>query len=276
VALFANYGVTDRFDLGVAIPITRIDLDANVRARILRLSTAGNVLVHTFVEGQDVAEQSFSSAGSATGIGDVVLRSKYNFLRGANAGLAVAVDLRLPTGDENELLGLGTAQGKFLFIASSANTRVSAHVNVGFTVSGKGPRDTEFLFEPLGASDEFNYAGGVEFVAHPRLTLLADFLGRTLMDAGKVEVETKTFQFRAPASATGADRLETSTANPITGQPYRQLGLQSGNLSLMLGSTGFKFNAATNLLVMANVLFPLSDAGLRDRLTVAFGVDYAF
>jgi hypothetical protein len=55
------------------------------------------------------------------------------------------------------------------------------------------------------------------------------------------------------------------------------LALQTGrNLSLLLGSTGFKLNAATNLLVMANVLFPLNSAGLRDRLTFAFGVDYAF
>ena len=66
--------------------------------------------------------------------------------------------------------------------------------------------------------------------------------------------------------------VQTSSTNPLTGQPYEQLGLRSGDLSLLLGAAGFKFNAGTNLLLNANVLFPLTDAGLRDRLTFAFGI----
>ncbi len=275
-ALFANYGVTDRLDLGVAIPISRVDLDANVRTRIVRLSTADNVLVHTFVEGQNVSEATFSRGATATGIGDIVVRTKYNFLREGNTGVSAGFDLRLPTGDEDDLLGLGTTQGKFYLILSSGNDRLSPHVNIGYTASGEGNRETEFLFEPLGASDEFNYAGGVEFVAHPRLTILADFLGRTLIDAGDLELETKSFPFRVGTTAPITAPIQTSVTNPLTGQPYSQLALQSGNLSLLLGSTGFKFNAANNLLVAANVLFPLSNKGLRDRLTFAFGLDYAF
>jgi hypothetical protein len=69
----------------------------------------------------------------------------------------------------------------------------------------------------------------------------------------------------------------TSTINPITQEPYRQLALQAeSNLSILLGSAGFKFNAATNLLFAGHVLFPINNAGLRDRLTFAIGVDYAF
>jgi hypothetical protein len=37
-----------------------------------------------------------------------------------------------------------------------------------------------------------------------------------------------------------------------------------------------KYNAFGNVLVAANVLFPLNKAGLRDTLTLAFGLDYAF
>jgi hypothetical protein len=276
LALFTNYGLTDRLDVGLAIPISRVDLEADVHARILRLSTASNPLVHTFEDGQDVSERTFSQSGSATGLGDIVLRTKYNFLRTPNAGLAVGIDLRLPTGDEDDLLGLGTTQGKFILIASSQHERLSPHANLGFTISGQGNREPQYGFVPLGVSDEFNYAGGVEFVAHPKLTILGDFLGRTLMDAGTLELETKTFPFRAGVGSVPPVPLQPSTTNPVTGQPYDQLALQSGNLSLLLGSTGLKFNAAANLLVTANVLFPLTDAGLRDRLTFAFGVDYAF
>jgi hypothetical protein len=275
-AVFANYGVTDRFDVGVAIPITHVSLDANVKARILRLSSTDNVLVHTFVQGQNVTENNFPDSGSATGIGDLVVRTKYNFLQATNTWLSLGVDVRLPSGDEENLLGLGTTQGKFFLIASSDNDRISPHVNVGFTVSGEGKPETQYQFEPLGVSDEFNYAGGLEIVAHPKVTILADFLGRTLFDAGDIELETKTFPFRMGAGAAGTAPLMTSSTNPATGQPYEQLALREGNLSLLLGSAGVKVNVATNLLINANVLFPLTDAGLRDHFTFAFGFDYAF
>jgi hypothetical protein len=276
VGMFANYGVTDRFDVGVAIPISHVSLEANVNARILRLSTAADPRVHTFVEGQDATQKDFNNSGSATGLGDVVVRTKYNFLRSSDTWLSLGFDLRLPTGDEKDLLGLGTTQGKVFLIVSSDSEWFSPHANIGFTVSGEGDREKRFQFDPIGVSDEINYAGGVEIVATPRLTVLADFIGRTLMNAGTLELETRTFPFRVGAGAAGTVPLQTSSTNPITGAPYRQLALQTGNLSLLLGSAGVKFNAARNLLVMANVLFPLNDAGLRDRLTFSFGADYAF
>jgi hypothetical protein len=278
VALFANYGVTDRFDVGVAVPITRVDVDASARATILRLSTAATPLVHSFVEGQNVSEKTFSSAGTATGIGDIVLRTKYNFLPVgaglASAGVAVAFDLRLPTGNEDDLLGMGTPQGKFSLILSSRNDRVSPHINVGYLVSGMGNTDPLYGFDPVGVSDEFSYAGGLEIVAHPKLTILADVLGRTLKDAGDLNLEAKSFRFLPTPTATS---IATSTTNPLTGLPYQELAFQRGrNLTLTLGSTGLKYNPSGNLLIAANVLFPLSNAGLRDKLTFALGVDYAF
>ena len=174
VAVFANYGVTDRFDVGLALPITHVDLDASVHATILRLSSTDNTLVHTFVQGQNVTETTFSDAGSATGLGDMVVRTKYNFLRSTNTWMSLGFDLRLPSGDADNLLGLGTTQGKFLLIASSNHERVSPHVNLGFTVSGQGEAEKVYQFDPLGVSDEFNYAGGVEYRGTPE----ADHPGR--------------------------------------------------------------------------------------------------
>ena len=84
-------------------------------------------------------------------------------------------------------------------------------MNLGFTVSGEGEPETVYQFEPLGVSDEFNYAGGVEIVAHPKLTLLADFLGRTLFSAGEVELETKTYPFR-PGTASNPTRCHCRRA----------------------------------------------------------------
>jgi hypothetical protein len=118
--MFANYGITNRLDIGVGVPILRVSLDASVNATILRLAT-GNTGpasgIHTFPGGASSAI--FSDAGTASGIGDVVIRSKYHFYRAAGDGLAAAVDVRTPTGDEDNLLGTGATQTKFLLIGSS-------------------------------------------------------------------------------------------------------------------------------------------------------------
>jgi hypothetical protein len=190
--------------------------------------------------------------------------------------MAAAVDVRLPTGDEDNLLGLGTTQAKVYFILSSSGERFSPHVNVGFTISGKGNVEPGLVYTPLGVSDEFNYAAGVEFIAHKRVTIVGDILGQTLFDAGTVAPESKTYQFRPGAGSSSAVPLETSTVNPLTGNAYRQLALTSGNLNLPLATAGAKVNVARNLLFTGNVLFPLTNGGLRDRLTFAFGLDFAF
>ena len=277
-AFMASYGVTDHLDIGIALPVSHVSIDATINATILRLSTANEPTVHTFAEGGgDQIRAAFADNGSATGIGDLVLRSKYNFWSSGETAFAAAVDLRLPTGDADELLGIGTTQAKIYAIASAGNERFGSHFNFGFTISGTGDLEQSTLaFDPIGVSDEVNYAGGVEWVAHPRVTVIGDFIGRTLFDAGNVEAVTKTYQFRSPAGAAGTVPLTTSTTNPVTGQPYEQLELSPGNLNLVLAAVGAKVNVAPNLLLSGHVLFPLTKGGLRDTTTIAFGLDYAF
>ena len=49
--------------------------------------------------------------------------------------LAAGLDLRLPTGDKDELLGTGATRAEMTFIYSGDYGRVSPHVNVGYTLS---------------------------------------------------------------------------------------------------------------------------------------------
>ena len=49
-----------------------------------------------------------------------------------------------------------------------------------------------------------------------------------------------------------------------------------GNLYLPLGTVGMKFNPFGNWLISGSVLFPLTDAGLRSRVTTVIELDYAF
>jgi hypothetical protein len=267
-AIFANYGLTDRLVVGVAIPFTRVSLDTVVHATILRLATAGTTPIeHTFVEGQDVISKDFTSSGSASGVGDIILRTKYNVYRSGSTAVAGAFDLRLPSGDADNLLGLGTTQGKFYVIASTAAGMISPHVNFGYTASGSGDKVGAYGVPVQGVSDEIDYAGGVEVVPSPKLTIIGDLIGRTLRGAGTVAPQTISLQYGPNAS---------SATNPITGQPYTELAFTPGNLNLILGSAGVKYNPGGNVLLTGNVLFPLSSDGLKANVSYVVGVDIAF
>ena len=132
VAFFANYGVTSRLDVAVAVPIVSVDMNASIDATVLRLATGDtgpSSAIHVFSNGTE--SQTFSDAAKATGIGDVILRAKYRFLDVAGGGLAAALDLRLPSGDQANLLGTGATQGKVAIIASGTHGIFEPHVNIG-------------------------------------------------------------------------------------------------------------------------------------------------
>ena len=156
--------------------------------RIERLATAATPDTHAF-DGDNPDERTFTSSGSATGIGDIVLRAKYNFLRARGGGLAAAVDVRTPTGDESNLLGTGGVQTKVYGIASAAIGKMSPHVNAGYTFS------TEGALSDAALNDEWNYAVGFDLAVSPRLTLIADVLGRSIRDLGRLREADKIFEF---------------------------------------------------------------------------------
>ena len=132
--LFATYGVTDNFDLGLAVPFVHVDLDARVDGRIFRTASGANSPTHSFdTAGADRA--TFTESGSSNGLGDMSIRAKYNFLRGDVTSFAAGLDLRLPTGDKDELLGTGATRAEMMFIYSGDYGRVSPHVNIGYTLS---------------------------------------------------------------------------------------------------------------------------------------------
>ena len=56
----------------------------------------------------------------------------------------------------------------------------------------------------------------------------------------------------------------------------RLIRLATGHLTLLLGTGGVKFNLAGHLLVSGAVSVPLTNAGLRSRVTTVIGLDYAF
>jgi hypothetical protein len=277
VVFSATYGLTDRLDLGVAVPLVAVDVAASVRARIQRLATAANPDLHVF-EGENPDERTFSAAGHAAGLGDVMVRAKYNFFRRRGGGLAAAIDLRTPTGDESNLLGTGALQTKVYGIASIAFGKLSPHLNAGYTRSTRG------ALSQVSLNNEWNYTAGFDLAVSPRLTLIADVLGRSIRDQGRLRETDRIFDFvQAGPGGTGGTGgggggggSGGTITRPVEHATRSEFRLVPGNLNLAVGNAGVRFNPFRKMLVSANLLFALTEAGLRDRVTPVISVDYGF
>ena len=164
---FATYGVTDRLDIAAAVPIQHVSIDATVSSQLVRFGPSSGIA------GSEIPPYEVSRAQSASGIGDIAIRAKYTALNFDRAAVAGGIDVRLPTGKEENLLGTGKMRTKIYAAVGSKTPRFSPHVNFGYTFGSASD-----LFYHFGS--ELGYAAGAEYVVNPRLTLLGDVLGRSI------------------------------------------------------------------------------------------------
>jgi hypothetical protein len=252
---FANYGIAPRLDLGVALPYLRLSMNARIDASIERLATVNDPNVHSFAG--DADSQSFDESGAADGIGDVLVRTKYNFLRGRALDMAALLDLRLPTGKDEDLLGSGNFRTRLALVAGGSG-RFAPRASLGYTLSAGSGTYTGTL------PDELDWSAGFDLAPHRRVTITADLIGRTLFDTDRLVDHERTFAYERQRSTV----VETTTrVETVT---------EKGNLTLFLGSAGVKINVIGRLLLVGNVLFSIGDRGLQDHLTPVVGVDYSF
>jgi hypothetical protein len=293
-AFFANYGITDRIDLGIAIPVVRVDLEATMTSRILRLSTSGNPAIHSF-GADDPDTRTSGESGTASGLGDIVVRGKYRFLTAPGGGLAIGLDVRLPTGRKEDLLGSGATQLRPNLIYSADFGWFSPHYNIGYTFSrgslasavgtyalgdevptDRFPASVYDSVFPGGAPaapltdldvpDELGYVAGFVLGVTPRFSISADVIGRTLLDVKRFGIQDVTYFFlEGPGGDVGSRTVQALGITRI-----------GGRMNLLMGVVGFKLNVGGTFLVNANVLFPLNEHGLRAKVTPVVGIDYAF
>ena len=252
-AFFGNFGVTDKLDLGLVVPVEHVKMDLTYHEIIRDFAThASAPLIHRFGNGEKTDD--VSESGSATGIGDMVVRAKLGLTSRGTQGFALGVDLRLPTGDEENMLGTGATQTHVFLIASGEQGKLGHHVNIGYTGSAGG----------TDVSNQFNYVGGVDYAATPKLTLVGDFVGRTYFDAKQLVDTTFAHTFQQ------GDTAPTETVQLST------VALDNGTLNSMLGTAGVKFNPGGTLLLSGHIVFSLNSAGLTRSVTGVFGFDYSF
>ncbi|MGE0703578.1 MAG: hypothetical protein AB7F99_00220 [Vicinamibacterales bacterium] len=226
VTFSATYGIADRLDVGAAIPVVHLALSGE-RRNVYR----GSVL-----------QQAVGSA-SATGLGDIAMRAKYSLGTVGSLRLAADVDLRLPTGSSNQLLGAGKAGVVVSAIGSIESRWVGSHFTFGV---GQG-----------GASDAFNFGGAVAVSPTPRLTMVGEVSGRRLQDLAAV----------VDATAPHPTVPNVETTRLLSGATGR-------NTAVALA--GVKWNAIGTWLLGANVLLPMTDSGLTPGPTLTLALDYTF
>ena len=250
VSVFGTVGVTDRIDLGVVVPITSTSIKGKVS--------------QTFLIGPDAFDEADQSS---TGIADIGLQGKVQLWRSRQtaggtgaprAALAAVVGVRLPTGDEENLRGLGFARTKVSGVFSAHAPRFAIHANVGYEFWAD---QLAFAQDILEADDFVETKGsmelalGTEIAASSRLTLNLDLLMQEIRGAGALGVR----EFNIPGLL-AADTI---------------VGLDEGLRKVTL-VPGLRWNLFGQTLLNAHVLISLKNDGLRAKVTPSIGMDWTF
>lgn len=244
-SLYFNYGLTDRVEVGIAVPMVRVGLNGGSIARVLPFSYP---TPHFFGTAADPSLSAASSIdGSASGFGDVSGRLKFNLGGTDRRAIGLLIDARFPTGDEAQFLGSGEYAVRGLGIVSARYGNFSPHLNVGYQWrSGNSITDAVLA------------TAGFDQLVASWATLAVDVI--TQWQAGTSPVELP-------------DPIEFQ--EPVI-HNVRQTNIPNRKDHLIDGSLGFKLRIGSGVTALTNVLVPLNSAGIRSSVVGTFGLEYGF
>ena len=256
---FFTYGLLGRVDLSVAVPLVTVDMEVTSNASVQRIGTAPTPATHFFrdASGGFGGARLYTGSGTSSGIGDVILRLKTSVLKSGQTAMALGVDSRLPTGDEEDLLGSGAPGVKPFLVLSFANKNFAPHLNLAYQWNGDSVLAGDVMTGEKGdMPDQVLYTVGLDVGLTEKVTLAFDLLGRHVIDS---------------------PRLQSTIFRTIdVGSTFPNIHFETGSFSVVDGSVGIKINLGGKLLADFNALFKLNDAGLRDTFTPLVGIEYSF
>ena len=226
LTLFGAVGVTDRLEISGAVPLVQMNIDGT-RLNVYRGAS--------YVQARGSA--------SASGIADVAVRAKYRLVATRTGGFAAVAEVRLPTGDEQLLLGAGSRALRLMGIASAESGAVGAHANFS-VVQG-------------GVTEEIAGSGALTIAASPTVTLAGELLFRRLSDVRQIVAVSAAHPTSAGVTT---QRLSTGASVPI----------------LANAVTGVKWNVNGTFVLSADVVWRLGNAGLTAPFTPTVSFDYLF
>lgn len=222
---YLNVGLGSRVDVAVAAPVIWLRMDGT------RINTYRG--------------QAFTQARVKTrviGLADMLVRSKVSVFQEDGIGVAAGIDVRLPTGREDDLLGTGKTSVRVSAIGSVDGARTSAHASVGVWLGG--------------LARELTYSAAVGTAPTPRLTFSIEALGRWSDLPGDI------IQVAQPhPTLAGVETLRL-----VPGTSHLQ--------SLMLGPA-LKWNVTGTWVLVAQAGVPMLKDGLRAPVLPFVGLEYA-
>jgi len=248
--LSATYGLYDRVDIAAIVPFGS--------ARVSGFAS------YYQLQSGDLEIKRTDRSGSSFGLGDILFRTKVALMASDSFDAAAAVDIRLPTGDPDKLLGTGFTQARVMFIGGTTLGSVNPHVNAGYTFGGQGMvfgaddrwqgsfGDPELIDRQ--PSEEFNYTAGLDVAATARITIAGDLIGRVVRNSA------------------GMRFLDSG---PV-GDRQILLEVSPGTVHRLLGAVGAKVSMGGAWLLTGTVLFPLNDNGIKPAVTPVIGFERAF
>ena len=226
MTLFGSVGVGNRIEIGAAVPFVQLTLDGQ-RVNNYR----GSTLIQA------------SGNATASGLADMALRGKVNLVAVRAGGVAVAGEVRLPTGDASNLLGAGKASLRIMGIGSLEHGAFALHGNAAVLTGG--------------ISSEYDFGGAISVAVDPRLTLSGETLIRKVTELHSLAL--------------------ISAPHPtLVGVDTFRLAPTLGGEMLTGIVTGLKWNATRTLVIGGHLNWSLTRGGLTAPLTPTIALEYAF
>ncbi len=244
-AFFVTYGLLDKLDISVAVPLVHTSLEGRTDAQI---NPFGLPIVHYFAgtAADPILRASSSTFGSATGLGDVAVRLKWGWINNPTYSMALLGDVRFPTGNEQNLLGSGHYSGRLALVASSHFGGFSPHVNLGYLYrDGSGIND-----------QVLTYLGFDQLVA-PWATMAVDVLGN--------------WELGTPFQVPGAVQYTAPYAHSID-----RTSVPNSHDHRIDASFGFKFRLSGAATALVNTLIPLRNGGVTPDIAYTTGLEFNF
>ena len=245
-SIFATWGITDFIDLGVAVPFIRVQINGTSVAQI---DPFGPVTPHRFggTDADPVLRASSSVDGSAAGIGDVVGRLKVNLGQSTRMGAALLGEVRLPTGDEENLLGSGSTSVRAMAVFSMLFGGMEARFNGGYVM-----RTGELQNDAIAASL------GFDNLLAPWMTLAFDIRGDWQVGDAKISLP--------PPVQLNTPFVRTFQATNIPERDENRLD----------ASMGLKFNVRGGTVLVMNGIVPIRKVSLQPDFVWTMGLEFNF
>jgi hypothetical protein len=304
---FLTFGLTKRLDVSIAVPVLSVRVAMTSNASIVQNSLSnGTVFTNSAIRDSNgdpacpfgaaanaeagnlpagCLNETFSKANQASGIGDITIRAKGTVWEGERAGVALGLDVRIPTGNELNFLGSG-AYGIKPFIAWSYGGRVAPHVNFGYEWNGSSSLAGNLSTGTKGQiPDQILYSAGVDVALLKRLTMGIDLLGQRVFNGSRFIL--------APVTVLGAcsgpaltDRSSSGTLcttspgqPPAAGPPtpgLTSVSVISGSYGINNAVLGLRYRLVGKFLVSAGVQLKLDNGGLRSKAIPMVSATYTF